>query len=277
MKNKNYLLIALLSLIFFSCQKNANKFESEKTTVENTNQIELSITTNDSVTLSNYGETLKLGLIGLIGDTRFRSILNDSMPLYRYDDRISFTILKSIYNNSQNDLLTAMSNSATNNGGSLNLISVMSNFSDSFQIGNYYFRPILNIPFSNEVNLTLNPFIGKSWVHEGANIMVKDFVNITTYNLNESNISTAMNNPNWIVSFRFRKINDQDWKEYLPWRRCTCPRVIRPDGTIPSNGTCGGYYDGYAPVCGRANFLGKCEGGNCKAGIEIADISPIFN
>lgn len=124
MKNKNYLLIALLSLIFFSCQKNANKLESEKTTIENTNQIELSITTNDSVTLSNYGETLKLGLIGLIGNTRFRSILNDSMPLYRYDDRISFTILKSIYNNSQNDLITAMSNSATNNGGSLNLGSV---------------------------------------------------------------------------------------------------------------------------------------------------------
>lgn len=124
MKNKNYLLIALLSLIFFSCQKNANKLESEKTTIENTNQIELLITTNDSVTLSNYGETLKLGLIGLIGNTRFRSILNDSMPLYRYDDRISFTILKSIYNNSQNDLITAMSNSATNNGGSLNLGSV---------------------------------------------------------------------------------------------------------------------------------------------------------
>ncbi|MFN4083908.1 MAG: hypothetical protein ACK4K9_09775 [Bacteroidia bacterium] len=238
----------------------------------------MTITLNDSIFLMNYGKNLSLGLIDLVSDSRFRKLINDSILIESFDDKISFTNLKRFYNDENNNLETKLVNSANNHGGSNYYTDIIIDYTDSFQIGNYYFRPILNIPFSNEVNLTLTPLIGVNWIKFSDELYLTDYISNINYAINEETSDSVLKNkPCWFITFRYKELGTDDWNEYMPFRRCTCPRVKRPDGTVPSRGKCNGYYNGLAPVCERANICGKCSGNSCDARIMDDVILPPFN
>ncbi|MBC7383943.1 MAG: hypothetical protein H7296_13310 [Bacteroidia bacterium] len=131
----------------------------------------------------------------------------------------------------------------------------MDNITDSFTIGTISYRTILNIPFSNEVNLTLNPLVGSGWVNvcskfTSINFSSTPFDTIINY---DTSAAYVQSHPTWLVSFRSKEHSEDPWVEWMPFGRCTCPPVRRPNGTISSMGDCGSRDFNYT-VCGRGGI-----------------------
>jgi len=234
------------------------------------------ILNNDSLEILEKLDMIKLATIDLRSDNDFRQLVEDSIKLDYFNERISFTLLKRYYNLRFNSLLlTKMEDSYLNNGGDPSKVAQLSALTDSFTVGDFLIRPVLNIPFNDEVNLTLDPLIGTSWFQLPDSLSIKDYSTDDEYSLNETSKYIAKTNPTWLISYR-AKTNENPWEIELPWKRCYCAfQSSGVPGGISSVGICNGAADGYKPRCDRADWTGDCPGDACDPG-SIGGTGPGF-
>lgn len=220
--------------------------------------------------LTSYLNTLKLAILDLRNNQTVRAIISDSIIYERYEDRLSFTNLKRFYfNRTGEDLMYLMKLSAINNNANDVQLALLDNIVDSFQLGDIYYRPILNIPFSDEVNLTLNPYIGCGWITPFVLPKVTNYSNNIILTISDENRDSIKNNPCWLVNFRY-KAKDHDWEEFSPFNRCTCKPTAWTDGDgvihYKKVGKCSDDYNWRLGSCGRGGFFGGCPNDECSQG-----------
>lgn len=270
------LFLASVGIIFFACSKkkiaNINEGNlnetvnfSAKSTSEDT--VNLIFDQTEAKEISSIFKVIQNSLLDLTKNSLVVDVVSNILEDTTVNEKIYLKVLESRLASHNLNLLDEMEASLIRNGGTSSDLVVLRENYNEIEIGNLKYETFIFVPFSDEVNYTLNPVVSFS-VNNSEDMT--DITGIQLYSNNaketiEVEESLARTKQVWVISLS--DINNSDLYPALPWQKCYCSRggAAREDnnGDVVegSRGSC--IKSGQCGFCDRANIWGNCPRSGC--------------
>jgi hypothetical protein len=220
---------------------------------------------DDEAIVNQRFEVLKNALLDLTKNQIVKEIIRNHFQDSNNNEKIYISELKTKLEQNNINLLDLMSSSLIRNGGTNIDVEILNDNFININLNGKLYDIFIFIPFSDEVNYELNPFVS-STINNNLN---KNNINGIQLNSNTIKISELINqgkakkNQVWFISLSAS--NNSDFYPALPWQRCKCSRgtkvVDGPTQGISSRGSCS--KNGTCNECGRSNIWGTCPEKSC--------------